>query len=225
MWRESSLLLVAVLALALLAADVFPSGAQSDCLVVEDFANAKIGEFPADWKARKDSGKEVYTVQEEAGKRFLRAVAKQIGIQAAKPYDTWDLKEYPVLAWSWRPMTFPPGSDERQSKTNDSALAVYAVFPHSPVSVKSVKYVWSAVVPKDTHLTSSRGLTQVRVVQTGTARRGEWVEERVNVAEDYKKYFGDGELPRPAGIAVLTDSDDTKSTAEGDYANFRVCRG
>src|SRR5215831_15688931 len=170
MWRESSLLLVAVLALALLAADVFPSGAQSDCLVVEDFANAKIGEFPADWKARKDSGKEVYTVQEEGGKRFLRAVAKQIGIQAAKPYDTWDLKEYPVLAWSWRPMTFPPGSDERQSKTNDSALA------------------------------------QVRVVQTGTARRGEWVEERVNVAEDYKKYFGDGELPRPAGIAVLTDS-------------------
>jgi len=225
MCRESSLLLVGVLALALLAADVFPSGAQSDCLVVEDFANAKVGEFPADWKARKDSGKEVYTVQEEAGKRFLRAVAKQIGIQAAKPYDTWDLKEYPVLVWSWRPMTFPPGSDERQSKTNDSALAVYAVFPHSPVSVKSVKYVWSTVVPKDTHLTSSRGLTQVRVVQTGTARRGEWVEERVNVAEDYKKYFGDGELPRPAGIAVLTDSDDTKSTAGGDYANFRVCRG
>ena len=29
---------------------------------------------------------------------------------------------------------------------------------------------------------------------------------------------------KPAGIAVLTDADDTRSRAEGDYANFRVCR-
>ncbi len=28
----------------------------------------------------------------------------------------------------------------------------------------------------------------------------------------------------PAGIAVLTDSDDTKSSAQGDYASFRACR-
>ena len=26
-----------------------------------------------------------------------------------------------------------------------------------------------------------------------------------------------------AGIAVLTDSDDTRSSAQGDYANFRAC--
>ena len=112
-----------------------------------------------------------------------------------------------------------------ESKKNDSALAVYAVFPHSPVTVKSVKYVWSAVVPRDVRLASSGGLTQVRVVETGQARRGEWVDERHNVLEDYKRLFGDGEVPKPAGIAILTDSDDTKSTAQGDYANFRVCHG
>jgi len=26
------------------------------------------------------------------------------------------------------------------------------------------------------------------------------------------------------GIAVLTDSDDTKSSAAGDYADFRACK-
>ena len=223
--RGVAIVLVGVLAVATLASSGRPLAAPSDCLVVEDFAKAKVGEFPLDWKVRKDSGKGVYAVHEEDGKRFLRALAKQLGIQAAKPYETWDLKEYPVLAWSWRPITFPPGSDERDAKRNDSVLAVYAVFPHSPVTVKALKYVWSAVVPKDTHLTASHGLTQVRVIETGTDRRKEWAEERVNVAEDYKKYFGDGEMPRPAGIAVLTDSDDTKSTAQGDYANFRVCRG
>ena len=225
MSRGIAVVLLGVLAAATLASPRPPLAAPSDCVVVEDFAKTKVGEFPLDWKARKDSGKSVYAVQEEGGKRFLRALAKQMGIQAAKPYDTWDLKEYPLLTWSWRPITFPPGSDERDAKRNDSVLAVYAVFPHSPVSVKALKYVWSTVVPKDTHLTTSHGLTQVRVVQTGTDRRNEWVEERVNVAEDYRKYFGDGEMPRPAGIAVLTDSDDTKSTAQGDYANFRVCRG
>jgi hypothetical protein len=199
--------------------------AQSDCITVEDFAKAKPGEFPADWKARKDAGKTVYTVQEESGRRFLRAVAKSVGIQAAKQYDTWDLNAYPVLAWSWRPVEFPDGADERASKRNDSVLAVYAVFPHSPVTVKSVKYVWSVVVPKETHLTSSKGLTQVRVVESGADRRGQWVEERVNVLEDYKRFFGESETPKPAGIAVLTDADDTKSQAQGDYANFRVCRG
>jgi Protein of unknown function (DUF3047) len=224
-----SRLVFTVLAIALLftplTRDLGPAGAQSECVTVEDFAKAKIGEFPQDWKPRKDSGKTIYTVHEENGKRFLRAVAKGTGIQAAKQYDTWDLKEYPVLAWSWRPNEFPAEADERKSKTNDSALAVYAVFPHSPVTVKSLKYIWSAVAPRGTHLTDSRGLTQVRVLQSGTDRRGEWVEERVNVAEDYKKFFGETELPRPAGIAVLTDSDDTKSSAQGDYANFRVCRG
>jgi Protein of unknown function (DUF3047) len=65
----------------------------------------------------------------------------------------------------------------------------------------------------------------VRVVRSGAPeKKGEWVEERANVLEDYQKYFGAKEAPKPAGIAVLTDSDDTNSSAQGDYANFRVCR-
>jgi len=36
--------------------------------------------------------------------------------------------------------------------------------------------------------------------------------------------LGTSESPKPGGIAVLTDSDDTKSSAQGDYANFRVCK-
>jgi DUF3047 family protein len=200
------------------------AGAGNECVTVEDFAKAKVGEFPPDWKVRKGAGKEVYTVQEENGKKFLRAVSRGLGIQAAKPHE-WDPAEYPVLAWSWRPEQFPDGADERKSKTNDSALSVYAVWPHSPVSVKSLKYVWSAVVSVGTHLTSSRGLTQARVLRSGTEGKGRWFEERVNVLEDYKRYFGGDSVPKAEGIAVLTDADDTESVARGDYADFRLCRG
>src|SRR2546425_3996211 len=199
--------------------------AQPDCKTIEDFSKAKPGELPADWKVRKDSGKEVYRVAEESGLRFLRSIAKGLGIQAAKEYE-WDLGTYPMLVWSWRPLEFPKGGDERESKTNDSVLAVYMLVPYSRIrGPKAVKYIWSEKVPVGTRLDSNMGLTQVRVLRSrAPANKSEWVEERVNVRDDYKKYFDVNETPKPAGIAVLTDSDDTGSTAQGDYANFRACR-
>jgi hypothetical protein len=214
-----SRLVTAVLAAVVLAA---PAGAE-ECVTVDNFSKGKVGEFPPGWKPRKDSGRDVYSIQEKDGLRFLHALAKGLGIQAARQHE-WDPKAYPILAWSWRPVEFPAGSDERQSKTNDSAVSVYAVFPHSPVSVKSLKYIWSAVAPVGTRLTSSGGLTQVLVIRSGTEKKGAWTEERVNVLENYQKFFEEAETPKASGIAVLTDSDDTKSVAQGDYANFRVCK-
>jgi hypothetical protein len=199
--------------------------AEDDCKVIEDFGRSPVGEFPAAWKARKESGREIYTVQEEGGKRFLRAIARGQGIQAAREIQGWDLNTYPMLAWSWRPREFPKGADERQASGNDSVLAVYMLVPYSRVAgPKAVKYVWSEKVPVDTRLTSNSGLTQVRVLRSGTEGRGEWRQEKVNVLEDYRKYFDAQEIPKPIGIAVLTDADDTKSSASGDYAEFKICR-
>jgi len=199
--------------------------AEGDCRPIEDFAHAQIGEFPSDWKARKETGKSVYSVQEEGGKRFLRAVSRKVGIQAAREVQSWDLTTYPILAWSWRPREFPKGADERDERSNDSVLAVYMLVPHSRVAgPKAVKYIWSEKVPAGTRLASNGGLTQVRVLRSGTEGRGEWRQEKVNVLEDYRRYFDAKEPPKPIGIAVLTDSDETKSSAAGDYADFKVCR-
>jgi hypothetical protein len=196
---------------------------EGDCVTLEDFKSSTVGQFPAGWKARKDSGRQVYKVAEEGDMRFLRAVSRGLGIQAARQTASWNLAARPVLAWSWRPRQFPKGADERQSSSNDSALAVYMLVEHSRITgPKAVKYVWSERVPTGTHLTSNNGLTQVRVLRTGAASNG-WVEERVNVLEDFQKYFDEKDVPKPAGIAVLTDADDTKSTAAGDYASFRAC--
>jgi Protein of unknown function (DUF3047) len=194
----------------------------AECVALDDFSRGRLGEFPPEWTPRKESGRPVYSIREEGGRRFLRGIARRIGIQAGREV-AWNLDAYPILAWSWRPIEFPKDSDERRSGTNDSAVSVYAVFPSSAMAVKSVKYVWSRVVPAGTHLTSSGGNTQVRVLRN-SAQAGQWVDEQVNVREDYQRYFGGSEVPKPGGIAVLTDSDDTKSSAQGDYANFRVCK-
>jgi hypothetical protein len=195
----------------------------AECVVVDDFSGGKVGDFPVDWKPRKEEGRPVYSIREEDGRRFLHAASRGIGIQAGREV-SWDLDAYPILAWSWRAVEFPKGSDERKSSTNDSAVSVYALFPGPMGTVKSVKYIWSRVVPVGTRLTSSAGSTQVRVLRSGTDQAGQWLEEQADVREDYRKLFGVDKPPKPAGIAVLTDSDDTKSSAQGDYANLRLCK-
>jgi hypothetical protein len=219
-----------LLALLLAAGLAFASAAQpaapDDCIALEDFADARVGAFPAGWHVRQDEGKEVYTVQEEGGKRFLRAISRGLGIQAGKEAPGWNLASHPVLTWSWRPRQFPSGADEREASRNDSALAVYMAVPYSKIrGPKALKYIWSAKVPVGTRLTSNNGLTQVRVLRSGTpAAKDGWVTERVNVLEEWKAAFKESEMPKPGGIAVLTDADDTRSTAAGDYGTFRACR-
>jgi hypothetical protein len=221
MLRRLTLLLVAV---GLVAVMPSPPAAQPECIVLDDFSRAAVGQFPEGWKPRKDEGAKIYTVREEDGRRFLRADSREEGIQAAHEVDAWDLATYPVLVWSWRPREFPKGADERTDK-NDSVLAVYMLVPHSQIrGPKAVKYIWSQRVPVGTLLTSNSDLTQVRVLRSGAAGLNKWTEERVNVLADYRKRFRESGTPKPAGIAVLTDSDDTKSSSSGDYANFRACR-
>jgi DUF3047 family protein len=189
------------------------------CRVVGNLADQPTGQYPKDWKPREERAREMYRVLEEGGIRFIRATAESAAVQIGLEFE-WDLSSHPVLAWKWRPRVLPTGADERESARNDSALGVYAVFPHSPVTVKTVKYVWSAKAPVGATASASRGLTRMTVLRSGSSSA--WVDEAVDVAADYRRLFG--EAPgRPRGIALLTDADDTKSRAVGDYTAFQVC--
>ena len=84
MTRADPRWLALLLAAALLLTVAASLAAQPDCRTIEDFSKVKVGELPADWKLRKDSGKEVYRVAEESGLRFLHATAKGLGVQVAK---------------------------------------------------------------------------------------------------------------------------------------------
>ena len=127
------LLVLLLLGVALVMVAPTPPAAQNDCITFDDFSKSTVGQFPSGWKPRKDEGTGIYKVAEESGLRFLRAVSRGDGIQAAREIDAWDLAAYPVLAWSWRPRAFPKGADEKSGK-NDSVLAVYMLVPHSKLN-------------------------------------------------------------------------------------------
>ena len=198
------------------------TAAVAQCIPLSDFSGDTPGSFPRGWGVPRDDGYQVYKVMEEDGVRFLRGSARGTGTQAGLE-NAWDLQERPILTWRWRPRIFPEGSDERHGRTNDSALGVYVGFPRVLKMLKSVKYVWSRIVPVGATATASAGFTKMLVLRTGPSQGGRWVEERVDVLADYRRLFGE-DPDRPRGIGVLTDSDDTRSVAEGDYMAFRACR-
>jgi hypothetical protein len=196
-----------------------PTPPADGCRVVVDHSDASIGEFPVGWQPRDEAARATYRAVAEGGLRFVRATAEGTGSQMGREFP-WDANAEPILAWRWRPRVFPAGSDERDSSRNDSPLAVYAVFGSSAVVTRAVKYIWSRVVPPGTIVGSARA--RAIVLRSGPPADENWVTETANVRRDYERLYG--EAPgRARGVAVLTDADQTRSRAVGDYGAFRVC--
>jgi len=221
MWLTTVIVLIAVFELPLLGRAEEPS-ASDQTLSLETFDADQPRSFPSQWAVRGDeaTAKAVYSVAEEGGNRFLRAYADhqdvQIGIsRSIKP------KQFPALQWRWRVKQLPTGADERSEKTNDSAAGVYVVFDNSYLP-RAIKYVWSSTLPVGTRMQSPvYWRSRVVVLQSGAARVGEWQQEVINYYQDYKDFFGE-EPKKVIGIAILTDSDTTKSIAEADYDDFSL---
>jgi hypothetical protein len=211
--------------LALLLALIFwdsPSlFAQS--LFTLNFENDEGGKFPAGWSSRdRENTGRVYSVRIEEGQRFLHADAR--GISVPIGYEkTWNLKAFPILRWRWRPLVFPEGADERKKSGNDNVLSVYVVCGGWPIP-RSIKYTWSDTLPAGTVFDSPlSGRTKIIVVRSGRSMAGKWVAEERNVLADYRGLFGGREKnPSARAILILTDSDDTRTRAAGDYDDLTV---
>ena len=61
------------------------------------------------------------------------------------------------------------------------------------------------------------------VVQSGAQRIGSWVEEERNVYQDYKLAFGE-QPPAINGVAIMTDTDNTKERAVAYYGDIVFAR-
>ncbi len=204
-----------------------PGLADPERIVLEDFSQGRIGEFPPEWKWHGKNDKKIkyYTIQEEVDRRYLNAKADGMSVVLMKRV-SWNIREYPILTWQWRAKALPLGADERLREKNDSAAAIYVAFSRNWLGIpKSIKYVWSTIVPVGT-LISRKSIERpsILVLESGKTHLGEWVTERVNLYEDYKRTYG-GEPPeKTVGIALVTDSDVTHSFAEADYGDIQVAR-
>lgn len=202
-------------ALTLVLTLVSPALAEEGGKPLATFEKQTPGRPPDGWKARGGEASDVYVVRQEGDRKYLRADARGVSIQIGNE-ETFDVKRYPILTWRWRVLALPEGANEKDKDKGDSAAGVYVVFGGWPVP-NTIKYVWSTSLSPGTRLESPfADQTKIVVLRSGTSHAGQWVEEQVNVLEDYRTLFGK-DPDEARGIGILSDADNTKSRAVADY--------
>lgn len=139
-----------------------------------------------------------------------------------------DVRRHPILTWSWKVARLPTGGDVRDPGRDDQAAQVYVVFPRWPAPRTAsdvIGYVWDSHAPVGTTIRHPRAANvRIVVLESGPGRLDTWLREQRNVAEDYKTLFG-AQPPRAGKIALMIDTNDTRSAAETFFGDLSFSRG
>lgn len=194
-WCGASLLSVLVLATAV------PLYAQSGGqLVLEDFKSKEADGFPTNWENENQRSvaraRSAYKVQSDEGGGFL--AVRDADQRIKKKKIDWDPKAHPVLTWRWRLLKAPT------TATADPMAILYVSldtdFYFIPVFTK---YVWSPSKPEGTLVEGGMFSGSEMVAQSGTTPIGQWVEEKINVYQDFKKIHKHEPAPKAWGISIF----------------------
>ncbi len=182
----------------LMGAGTHAHAADAGVLVLEDFQSADQDGFPIDWQHENQrsqaKGRDAYKIQSFDGQKFL--AAKDAGQRVKKRKIDWAPKAYPVLTWRWRLHKAPSGSEPIAAlyASLDTDLLFIPVF---------TKYIWSAGKPEGTIVEGGMFSGSEIVVQSGVRPVGEWVEERINVYEDFKRMHQHEPAEKAWGISLF----------------------
>ena len=225
-----ALLLGAAMASAALAADDQHIAA---------FSAAALGEPPAAWKfatlPRKEPTK--FSVVELGGARVLKVEAEDSYGNLVHGLHV-QLGERSTLSWRWRVDKLVEEADLKQRSGDDSPakLCLFFAFDTSKLPLgertklsmaqsltgqdvpgETLCYVWDNKLPADTGITNAfTKRIRMIVLDTGSAKLGQWVTQRRNVVVDYQRLFGDesgGKVPEVIGVAISADADNTHGRA------------
>jgi hypothetical protein len=190
-------------------------------VVIEDWTMDAVSRrgIPSGWTGEGFGRRAAYdfVIEQDAGKRVLHLESHNEHSTIAKEITgKVNLKETPILEWTWKAKILPTGGDLRRKETTDMAAQLYVVWPRFPALLRSriIGYVWDATTPAATIVKSQKtGTVTFVVMRSGSEDLGKWLTERRNVAEDYAKIFGESP-DDPRAITISIDSNDTRSMAE-----------
>lgn len=212
-----SMLLVLLLAATALAAEV----------LVEDWSSQPAGTkgIPPPWqKQRWGSPAYDFAVVEDGGRKVLHLKSASDSSNISKEIKgKVDLKQTPILEWTWKVTALPKGADSRKAETDDQGAQLYVTWPRFPEAVRSriIGYIWDTSAPAGAMIKSQKtGTVTYVVVRSGSSDVGKWLTERRNVREDFRKIYGE-EPEDPSIVSVGIDSDDVKGTAESFMGSIR----
>lgn len=156
----------------------------------------------------------------------MRSRASAFGVYREQEIE---IREYPFLNWEWKVTELPVGGSFLNKDTDDQAAQVYVSFGSlsffNKPFVKAVGYYWSSTVPVGTEgecptWSKSRAI----VLRSGKEELGQWKGEKRNLAEDYRKLFGDEAPSAASALRLYTNSQHTETGTEVSFRNIYFSR-
>jgi hypothetical protein len=206
---------------------------------------AQPGGLPTGWESltfRRIERKTRYTVVREGEGHVLRAESEASASGLYRRLDL-DPRVYRILSWRWKVENVLARADAGRKEGDDYSARVYVAFHYDPRTATlwerttygaikllygqypprhTINYIWDNRLAPGTALDNAyTDRAKMIVVESGEAQVGRWVAEERNLYEDYQRLFG-GEPPRIAGIAVMTDTDDTGERAVAYYGSITL---
>ncbi|GMR05028.1 MAG: DUF3047 domain-containing protein [Thermodesulfobacteriota bacterium] len=218
-------------------------GASSHTLAVSAFSREDSGKIPSGWKVLdfpKISRHTDYRVAEVDGSFVLVATSESSASAIYRDLDL-DAAEYNTLSWRWKVDDVIKKGDARVKSGDDYAARVYVTFAYEPEKASflekvkyglaraiyklptpgnAVNYIWANRLTKGTAIKNPyTEKAMMLAVESGPEFKGVWKTEVRNVYDDYVKLFGE-KPPRITGVAVMTDTDNTGSSATAYYGDI-----
>ncbi|THJ12522.1 MAG: DUF3047 domain-containing protein [Nitrospira sp. CG24C] len=233
-----------LLLLAVLLSVPFAVMAESPSVIeVAKFSSGMVGQaMPDGWKPltfKKIPRHTSYEVVKDGGMTIVKAVSEASASGLIKPV-VIDPKEYPIVRWRWKIDNVLQGSDVALKEGDDFPARLYITFEYDPdkvsfgkklkfkagqvlfgdIPIAALNYIWETKTPVGTIVENAyTDFARMVIVESGTQKVGLWVDEERNIYEDYKKAFGE-EPPMINGVAIMSDTDNTKEQATAYYGDI-----
>ena len=172
-------------------------------------------------KVRGADNKTIYTIGSNENGNFLKAVADNAASGLGKEVKI-DLNKTPFINITWKIEKDLPGIKENTKKGHDFAARVFAVKKTgaTPLSNRAINYVFSS--NNEIGFSSPSPYTKKSIdnVLASTKKNlNEWVTVKANVKEDFKR-FHDLDVNELDGLAIMSDTDNSKMKAIAYYQNI-----
>jgi hypothetical protein len=196
--------------------------AKKDVLMHIEFSEK---ESLKEWKNRVFRGKTIYEIERQGDELFLGCKSKN-SASALYRLLNYNSKEYPILSWRWRAKKFPNKDGISEIKfLDDYALRIDVIFASGFfTNFRCIEYVWDDKLQEGVKLVSPYSDKIVQLVLRKGQTNDGWISEERNIYEDYISFFGEKPKLDVRAIAVMSDSEGTKDSSEGDIKEMKVTR-
>ena len=172
-------------------------------------------------KVRGADGKTKYTLGKNENGNFIRSESENTASGLGKEIKV-NLSKTPFLNITWKIEKDLSGIIENSKKGHDYAARVFVIKKTgaTPLSNRAMNYVFSSNNEIDTNHPSPYTKKSIDyVLSTTNENLDEWVTVKVNVKDHFKK-FHDLDVNDIEGIAIMTDTDNSKKLAIAYYQNI-----